>query len=224
MFPDLAPSERSREYLLYDAHIRGRVAFEYLTTKKIGHREIDKNILGKDPKYTRGYQSMGILHYQGLKKTHCGKFSGKNLEEIINELYGIENASRLVSDLNSYHSIEGIDKEEFDKNFQIQVQHSYIDNAEKRLARLALSHSHKPLKVAVTTFAFIRNPDVVAEALNRSDGKCEECLKPAPFSRKSDGSPYLEVHHKVQLSQGGLDTISNVLALCPNCHRKFHYG
>ncbi|MFU8787539.1 MAG: HNH endonuclease [Methylobacter sp.] len=34
----------------------------------------------------------------------------------------------------------------------------------------------------------------------------------------------MEVHHIVPLSQGGEDTIEYVVALCPNCHRKRHYG
>ncbi|HVG57635.1 MAG TPA: HNH endonuclease [Hyalangium sp.] len=37
------------------------------------------------------------------------------------------------------------------------------------------------------------------------------------------GSPYLEVHHKKFLARGGVDTVKNARALCPNCHRKVHY-
>lgn len=75
-------------------------------------------------------------------------------------------------------------------------------------------------KVAVYT----RNPDVVAEVLHRANGNCEECGKAAPFLRSSNGTPYLEVHHRQQLSDGGDDTIENAVALCPNCHRKQHFG
>ncbi|WP_256325004.1 HNH endonuclease signature motif containing protein [Nitrosomonas sp. Nm132] len=42
--------------------------------------------------------------------------------------------------------------------------------------------------------------------------------------RKHDGSPYLEVHHKIPLAFGGEDTVVNAIALCPNCHREAHYG
>ena len=37
-----------------------------------------------------------------------------------------------------------------------------------------------------------------------------------------DGSPFLEVHHVDYMANGGSDTIDNVVALCPNCHRKMH--
>lgn len=42
----------------------------------------------------------------------------------------------------------------------------------------------------------------------------------APFSVNK--IPYLECHHVNWLSKGGEDTIDNVVALCPNCHRKMH--
>jgi 5-methylcytosine-specific restriction protein A len=55
-------------------------------------------------------------------------------------------------------------------------------------------------------------------------GVCEECKNAAPFFKKADGFPYLEVHHRVPLAKGGDDTVENGIALCPNCHRKFHFG
>ena len=76
----------------------------------------------------------------------------------------------------------------------------------------------------MTTTAFVRNPDVIAEALARANSKCEECDNDAPFLRVSDGTPYLEAHHQVPLAQGGEDTVDNAVALCPNCHRKAHFG
>ena len=43
----------------------------------------------------------------------------------------------------------------------------------------------------------------------------------APFKTK-DGTPYLETHHIVWLSNGGEENPDNTVALCPNCHRKMH--
>ena len=59
--------------------------------------------------------------------------------------------------------------------------------------------------------------------LMRSAGNCESCGSPAPFSRP-DGNPYLEPHHTTRLSDGGVDHPRHVIALCPTCHRKVHYG
>lgn len=76
----------------------------------------------------------------------------------------------------------------------------------------------------VITKIFIRNANVVAEVLQRAEGKCEICKRDAPFVRGKDGTPYLEVHHNIPLSKGGQDTIENAVAICPNCHRQAHFG
>lgn len=55
----------------------------------------------------------------------------------------------------------------------------------------------------------------------RANGACELCGLPAPFTGR-DGNPYLELHHIIPLPEGGADSIGNVVALCPNCHRKMH--
>jgi hypothetical protein len=85
-------------------------------------------------------------------------------------------------------------------------------------------YAKKPKKVNVLTSSYQRNPHVVEEVLIRAKGKCEECKQDAPFERKSNKTPYLEVHHKIMLSEDGEDTVKNAIALCPNCHRKAHFG
>ncbi|WP_279386836.1 HNH endonuclease [Vibrio sinensis] len=74
-----------------------------------------------------------------------------------------------------------------------------------------------------STIIYERSPQVKAWVLNRAGGICEFCQQQAPFMTLS-GSPYLEVHHVRRLSLGGSDTASNCVALCPNCHRSFHYS
>jgi len=59
-------------------------------------------------------------------------------------------------------------------------------------------------------------------ALKRSKGACEGCSAPAPFEGKE--GPFLEVHHLLRLGDGGPDHPENVIALCPNCHRRVHFG
>ena len=79
----------------------------------------------------------------------------------------------------------------------------------------------KPSKRTTSSETYERDEKVVKYALLRAKGVCELCENKAPFKKK-DGSPFLEVHHIDFLSNGGDDTIENVSALCPNCHRKMH--
>ncbi len=107
--------------------------------------------------------------------------------------------------------------------FTAAVEKALADSSDKRKARLR-DATTTPVRVKVITEVFIRNADVVAEVLLRAVGVCERCRAPAPFKRKRDDTPYLEVHHRKQLSDGGKDTVENAIALCPNCHRDLHYG
>ncbi|WP_207479601.1 HNH endonuclease [Arenibaculum pallidiluteum] len=103
------------------------------------------------------------------------------------------------------------------------VRKARASSRAERKARLDVAPK-KPATVTVLAKAFIRNADVIAEVLDRANGTCEGCNESAPFDRRSDGTPYLEVHHKVPLAAGGDDTVENAVALCPNCHRNEHYG
>jgi len=220
----LKPTNRAREYEAYSPPLRGQIAYSFLTTKKIGHREIDKNILGLDPEYTRGFQAMNILKYQGLFKEHAGILEGLDIESVIEQVMPLANSSRLVGDLVAFGSENHIRESVYIEEFNKKVERSLADASEQRAARLKANEKKKPRKLVVSNVVFERDPDVVAEALWKAKGVCDECLNPAPFARKKNGRPYLEVHHVVPLSKGGEDTISNAVALCPNCHRKAHFG
>lgn len=107
--------------------------------------------------------------------------------------------------------------------FQELVNVALHESQESRRKRLASAHKI-PKKIKTISMVFQRNPDVVAEVLSRADGYCEKCKNPAPFIRRTNGSPYLEIHHMKPLAEGGEDTVKNATALCPNCHRKFHHA
>lgn len=119
--------------------------------------------------------------------------------------------------------IERVSDIELQRKLDAAVHESFQVDPRVRTARLA-SALAQPRRVEVSSFAFIRNPDVIAEVLARAQGICEACGAAAPFSRRSDGTPYLEVHHKTRLADGGQDTVQNAVALCPNCHRREHYA
>lgn len=84
--------------------------------------------------------------------------------------------------------------------------------------------NNRPGTKLVLSLSYERSEAVKDAVLKRANGVCERCKSPAPFRRKKDKTPYLEVHHKKQLAHGGADTIKNAIALCPNCHRHEHFG
>jgi len=114
-------------------------------------------------------------------------------------------------------------KEAEEKRLSKQVSDSFNDTQENRQKRLRQADKI-PEVMQVLSIGFKRNSDVVTEVLQRANGVCERCQKEAPFLRRKDNTPYLEVHHTITLANGGEDTVENAVALCPNCHRKVHFG
>ena len=109
-----------------------------------------------------------------------------------------------------------------------EIKFEDIIKREKKIRKLSTDNLSERVKTSrtksskrkVETTTYERNQYVVEYAKRRAKGKCELCGEDAPFSTKS--GPYLEVHHIDWLANGGEDSISNVAALCPNCHRKMH--
>ena len=91
-----------------------------------------------------------------------------------------------------------------------------------QLEKVATNSGKKhPEKIVSQSSQYKRDPFVAEYAKLRANGICQLCRQKAPFRTKK-GIPYLETHHVVWLSRGGEDTIDNVVALCPNCHRRMH--
>ena len=77
--------------------------------------------------------------------------------------------------------------------------------------------------------SYVRDEKVRRAVLKRANGKCEfgstDTLSPSCITfLKRDGTPYLETHHVIKLSEQGRDKESNVIALCANHHREAHFG
>ena len=81
----------------------------------------------------------------------------------------------------------------------------------------------RPKKIISQTTQYDRDPKVKAWIIQQVANRCESCDESAPFVDDS-GLPFLELHHLRRLADGGSDTITNAVLLCPNCHRALHYG
>lgn len=69
---------------------------------------------------------------------------------------------------------------------------------------------------------FPRDPRVSALVAEDRNYICELCS--VPMFKTRAGSPYCEIHHIIPRRKGGKDAPSNMVVLCPVCHRKIHYG
>jgi len=127
-------------------------------------------------------------------------------------------------------------KEFFSENFKLIQNFEIQDNFqrekeifEKKVTQLLEKKlpepkgSKNPKKRNSTVIIYERDANVKAWVLQNSKGTCESCGSNKHFEAES-GIAFLEVHHLKRLSDGGSDTPSNVVAICPNCHRELHLG
>lgn len=106
------------------------------------------------------------------------------------------------------------------KNISLELGKIILDRLGKDIGEVDLA-IFAPIRVQ--RFANLKYQTRQIEYRNvviaRAGGKCQLCNCNAPFL-DSAGRPYLEVHHVQAISEGGKDDPTNMIALCPNCHRK----
>ncbi|MEH7255799.1 HNH endonuclease, partial [Neobacillus niacini] len=109
------------------------------------------------------------------------------------------------------------------ENFNKMKIHYFESLSLKDLTQTLLDkQSNKNNRKMTQTAVYDRSVYIKEFARKVANGICQLCDNEAPF-RDKQGNLFLEVHHIHYLSQGGCDTIDNVVALCPNCHRKIHH-
>lgn len=81
--PKLQPSNRNREFLERSEVERAKIVESWLMFGQLSHRAMDDLLLGFDSRETRGWKSMGVLAYLGLKKEFKGFFAGVSYDKAI---------------------------------------------------------------------------------------------------------------------------------------------
>ncbi|MGG0937006.1 HNH endonuclease [Brevibacillus centrosporus] len=209
--PPLEPKTRSREYESYSQTIQDRIVFEYLFHSRT-HRWLDEQIIGLNSDESRGYQSMGILHYIGLRDKHKGIFQGLDISDAIERVRraGGSNFSVVISSLERSMSINLKNK--------FNDVGSGTDEYEEGKEQLRL---HKIRE---------RDPQLIKEAKRRFKKKhgdlfCEACGINFEKMYGERGKDFIEGHHKKPVSEmkeGETTKVEDIGMLCSNCHRMIH--
>lgn len=215
IFPSLEPTEREREYVSYKQSVRDVVVFEYLFNSK-SHRRLDENILGLDSKESKGYQSMGILHFIGLRDIHKGFFKEDNLLDAINLLEDQGDELRIVVD-SLLRISKGIIDNQIDSVHDVRIDEEGLEYPEGREAYKV--HRYRE-----------RNRTLVQQAKARFiqiHGKlyCEACGINFEEKYGERGKGYIEAHHikpVSEMKEGEKTRVEELAMLCSNCHRMIH--
>ena len=232
--PDLLPKKRDREYNMYSKQLRARVIFMYLFKGK-SHRWIDEMILMKNPDISKGYQSMGILHHVGLLNTHKNMFKDFSIEQAKKYVEGksVVYSSLLVTletDMNNESNDEFV-YEIKENQFQEKIDQKISEVSVEYLTDYLENYLPQPPKQKVEnaegSFSYPRSIYEATKALINAQFQCEISDNHCSFISKKTGKNYVEAHHVIPISfqwkfQYDIDRVPNLVALCPNCHKKIH--
>ena len=208
---------------------------------------------GQQYGYNDGWSKEGIFSYAGEGQSGDMSFSRGNLairEHAVNskDLHLFEYVRpgyvRYMRQMicTGFHELRGLDKDGNDRRviiFELTPIAAFsearvLDDEEKDEEMWQEDLKNLRERAIVTSTAGTRPSErralvryrsraIRIYVLKRANGVCEACGKNAPFKTDLD-RPYLEPHHIRCLSDGGPDDPRYVIAVCPNCHRRAHYG
>lgn len=88
-------------------------------------------------------------------------------------------------------------------------------------------------KITVSTLGarkvYLRNPKIAIRRFQEANYQCEMNSSHKTFISLATNKPYMEAHHFIpmkfqHLFEEPLDTLTNVVSLCPTCHRGIHHA
>ena len=130
-----------------------------------------------------------------------------SVKEFYSQVDEINADATLAHDVNNVQSCEDVS---FVEDFENPTQR----------AQPIIENGHK---------IYPRKREVALKAMKNADYCCELNPQHESFVRKNSNTKYMEPHHLIPMSQSEhfeytLDTPSNIICLCSNCHNEIHYG
>lgn len=182
-------------------------------------RKIDYYIVANNCKYpARQIRQVAYEIANGVECTSedINRKGGNKAKEFFEGIVGFKERGYICINIHdvSNSDIEIINKLEDPENIFEEIS---MNNLIDYLKQYELKIKDKQ----VTSIRYDRNKVLSFWVKEIAAGVCQLCENEAPFKDKN-AKPYLETHHIIPLSNGGLDNINNTVALCPNCHRKMH--
>ena len=252
-FPELNPVSRNREYKKFSNDLlRGEVVYKWMV-EGWSTRAIDLGVLNFNDYYpnseVNGYQSMGILHFLGLRREHQGYFSNMSIADIVATIYVLKDTIsgfvRVYGLLLSYiqhtfyterckHPVRTVE-EQSETEGQDRLRQYWLAGYDESEIDMRLEDGK--LESAGDIYIrrklrYLSNGTLKVSIKDLYDYRCQVCGLVIYKKGWHQGMSRMEqwayldadVHHILPLSKNGPDVRSNMICVCPTCHRKFHSG
>jgi len=134
-------------------------------------------------------------------------------------IVAVYQGQKLVSDYLQIENLKNdLEQHEIEKNVEI---YSEEINKEELYKKIIECEKNRSEEITINGKAYKRHNYLMVQIKKYRDYKCQFC---STTILKANGGYYIEACHIKSKAKGGKDSISNILVLCPNCHKLFDYG
>ena len=158
----------------------------------------------------------------------CSKYYSFNSLPEDNEL--IDDLRNLIGIYRELKGLIGADILNFDSiKTETEFQQEIQKIRSKHDVKEGLLEKSEVGKVEHNIFSWNRNPQMSANAIIEAKYQCENNRTHQTFTSPISGKQFMEAHHLVPMRfqeefNYSIDVPENIICLCPNCHRAFHFG
>lgn len=208
--PILKRSDRKREYEYFSTEQHQAVVEAYLF-KGMSYKKIEEEVLGLNSDYFRGYRSMSILRYLGIRNEFKGLFRGMTIAQAVTELKQLANVD--YEDIIAILSGKEFSETKCEEDIQSETVIDY------KIAKEGKSE-------LFYTTRYERSPILRKRAIQIHGTTCMACKFNFYEFYGARGKDYIEVHHLIPLStieeEFEINPVTDMAVVCSNCHRMIH--
>lgn len=194
---------------------------------------------GKPSSY-RSYLTKFLVHLKEIFDVDVTQLESLQTVEQIERLTKIPHFEEFNQETNRFYSAtfsafkryikkiaEINEEEQIDQDIDERLQKSLVIIDEDKLVRTPTKRKQKQdLK---GTKSYPRSEIEMMKAKENSGWKCEISSSHETFINEKINKPFVEGHHLIPMFaqdqfEYTIDFADNIVTLCPNCHRKIHYG
>lgn len=118
-------------------------------------------------------------------------------------------------------------EEQIDQDINNYLQQEFININESKLVKKPTKKKEKQIIKGILTYS--RSESEMLKAKLNSNWQCEMSRLHKTFINEKLNKPFVEGHHLIPMFtqdqyENTIDFADNIVTLCPNCHRKIHFG
>lgn len=186
-------------------------------------------------KETKELSERTVDHYcDALNKISKLLINDNQIESSIYDIESVDELKKLIDHISKNQEYIGLNKRG-NNMYSAGLNHFYKFVSGEKFRGLSskidiLDIPVKNNKKRVVINELVDRSNIIRNQIIEASGhQCEYDNSHITFIQEKNKQQYVEAHHIIPLKyqdkfENSLDVYANVISLCPNCHRRIHYG